>query len=54
MNEKIKKILIENGYYRLSEEERQQKHKEFIENVSKVLTQEEKSLLLKILDEEMR
>jgi hypothetical protein len=54
MNDKIKDLLIKNGFFRLSKEERQQKHKEFIENVPKVLTKEEKEELLKILNEEMR
>ncbi|MCE5220012.1 MAG: hypothetical protein LLF98_01790 [Clostridium sp.] len=52
MNDKIKDLLTENGFYRLSKEERQQKHKEFIENVPKVLSQEEKLELIKIINEE--
>lgn len=51
---KVARILEQNGYFNDSSEERQNKHKEFIRNVPKVLHEEEKRLLLRILDETHR
>ena len=52
MNNKILELLIKNGFYNLTKEERQAKHKEFIKNISNVLTSEEKEELVKILNQE--
>jgi hypothetical protein len=48
---KIADILARNGYFNDSVNVRRRKHEEFLRNAPKVLDQEEKHLLLGILDD---
>ncbi|MCE5220192.1 MAG: hypothetical protein LLF98_02695 [Clostridium sp.] len=52
MNDKILNLLTKNGFFKLTREERLEKHKEFIKNIPYVLSSEEKEELVKIINNE--